>query len=183
MILSVKEDIYRYHGNDCRKLGIRLAYFFKPYTRYFWYFRHAQTAKSIFAKAFYKIMMRRLKYQSGAQIPPETIIGRGFRMLHFGSIVIHPEAVIGNNMNMAQGTLIGESFIHGVSGVPTIGNNCCMFANSMIVGGVHVGNDVLVAPGAFVNFDVPDNSVVVGNPGKIITRTSSPTKKYIVYLV
>lgn len=44
----------------------------------------------------------------------------------------------------------------------------------------HIGNDVLIAPGAFVNFDVPDNSIVIGNPGQIIPRDSSPTEKYIV---
>lgn len=43
--------------------------------------------------------------------------------------------------------------------------------------------DVLIAPGAFVNFDVQSNSIVIGNPGKIIPRTTSPTAKYIVYPV
>ena len=56
-----------------------------------------------------------------------------------------------------------------------------MNANSIIVGGVKVGNNVLIAPGAFVNFDVPDNSIVIGNPGQIIRRETSPTDKYIVY--
>lgn len=46
-----------------------------------------------------------------------------------------------------------------------------------------MGNDVLIALGAFVNFDVPDNSIVIGNPGKIITKSTSPSAKYIVYPV
>lgn len=50
-----------------------------------------------------------------------------------------------------------------------------------IIGGIKIGNNVLIAPGAFVNFDVPDNSIVLGNPGRIIPRLSSPTRKYIVY--
>ena len=58
-----------------------------------------------------------------------------------------------------------------------------MNANSVIVGGVKIGNDVLIAPGAFVNFDVPDNSIVIGNPGKIINKDYSPTEKYIVYKI
>ena len=58
-----------------------------------------------------------------------------------------------------------------------------MGRNAIIIGGVHIGNDVLIAPGAFVNFDVPDNSIVMGNPGHIITRDSSPTDKYIVFSV
>ena len=56
-----------------------------------------------------------------------------------------------------------------------------MNANSIIVGGVRIGNNVLIAPGAFINFDVPDNSIVIGNPGKIVERNSSPTDKYIVF--
>ena len=68
-------------------------------------------------------------------------------------------------------------------GVPVIGDNVCMNANSIVIGGVKIGNNVLIAPGAFVNFDVPDNSMVIGNPGTIIQKDSSPTAKYIVYPV
>ena len=49
--------------------------------------------------------------------------------------------------------------------------------------GGQIGNNVLIAPNAFVNFDVPDNSIVIGNPGQIIKRESSPSAKYIVYPV
>ena len=58
-----------------------------------------------------------------------------------------------------------------------------MGRNSIVIGNVKIGNNVLIAPGAFVNFDVPENSIVIGNPGKIIPQESSPTKKYIVYPV
>ncbi len=40
-------------------------------------------------------------------------------------------------------------------------------ANAVVVGGVRIGADVAIAPGAYVNFDVPDHSVVIGNPGVI----------------
>ena len=50
-------------------------------------------------------------------------------------------------------------------------------------GWVKIGNNVMIAPGAFVNFDVPDNSIVIGNPGKIIPCDESPTKNYIVYSI
>ena len=42
---------------------------------------------------------------------------------------------------------------------------------------------MLIAPGAFVNFGVPDNSIVIGNPEKIIHREGSSTAKYIVYSI
>lgn len=123
--------------------------------------------------------MRLCMLRTGIQIPASTKIGRGFRIVHFGNIVINPNAVIGCNFNISEGTLIGYSLGKN-TGVPTIGNNVCMNANSIIVGGVTIGDNVLIAPGAFINFDVPANSVVIGNPGKIIPK-NRPTDKYIVY--
>ena len=39
-------------------------------------------------------------------------------------------------------------------------------------------NDVLIAPLAYVNFNVPDHSIVIGNPGKIIPKENA-TQGYI----
>ncbi|MCM1139376.1 MAG: serine acetyltransferase [Muribaculum sp.] len=125
-------------------------------------------------------MLQREKRKTGIQIPSATRIGEGFRILHFGCIVVNPNARIGKNVTIAQGVLVGCSEGKN-SGSPIIGNNVQLGANSLILGGVNVGNEVLIAPGAFVNFDVPDNSIVIGNPGKIITRELSPVKKYIVF--
>lgn len=63
-------------------------------------------------------------------------------------------------------------------GAPTIGNNVWIGSNAVIVGKVEVGSDILIAPGAFVNFDVPDHSIVIGNPGVII-RKENATKGYM----
>ena len=41
-----------------------------------------------------------------------------------------------------------------------------------------IGDDVLIAPGAYVNFDVPPHSVVLGNPGRIHHKENA-TQDYI----
>ena len=51
-------------------------------------------------------------------------------------------------------------------------------SNAVIVGNVRIGNDVLIAPLSYVNFDVPDHSIVIGNPAKIISKEEA-TKEYI----
>ena len=48
----------------------------------------------------------------------------------------------------------------------------------MIVGKVKIGSDVLIAPLTYVNFDVPDHSIVIGNPGRIIPKENA-TADYI----
>lgn len=54
------------------------------------------------------------------------------------------------------------------SGYTIIGDNCFLGMNSTIMGGVHLGNNVIVATGAVVTKDVPDNMVVAGVPAKPI---------------
>ena len=63
-------------------------------------------------------------------------------------------------------------------GVPKIGNEVWIGPNAVIVGKVTIGDDVLIAANAYINFDVPDHSIVIGNPGKIIARESA-TEGYI----
>lgn len=176
-------DLYRSEGERSKLLRVKLRkILFTPGCTYIFLFRHASEARNPVFKLMWLTMLHITKVITGIQIPVGTQIGRGMRILHFGTIVVNPSAVIGKNFNIAQGCLIGNSGGKH-AGVPTIGDNCYMGANSIVVGGVKIGNDVLVAPGAFVNFDVPSNSIVMGNPGKIIPRDSSPTKKYIVYPV
>ena len=51
-------------------------------------------------------------------------------------------------------------------------------SGAKVLGPIKIGNNVLIAPGSYVNFDVPDNSIVVGNPGKI-KKDDNATYGYI----
>lgn len=176
-------DLYRYEGEGCHSLKTQLRYLlFTPGFRYSYFLRHTQNAKSLIARFFWHVLLRRTMLHTGIQIPYQTKIGPGLIFAHWGTIVVNPSVTIGKNFCISHGCLIGNS--QGkMKGVPSIGNNVVMHANSIVVGKCRIGNDVLIAPGAFVIFDVPDNSIVIGNPGHIIPRTSSPTAKYIVYPV
>ena len=67
-------------------------------------------------------------------------------------------------------------------GAPKIGNCVSVGINSTVVGNITIGNDVMIAPNSFVNFDVPDHSVVLGNPGTIHHKEGA-TEKYIAFRV
>lgn len=180
---EIKKDLYRYVGSSSERFGCQLRYvLFTPAFQYIYFFRHAQLARNPISKGFWLVMLRLCMWYFGIQIPYQTKIGEGLKIGHFGTIVVNPDAVIGRNFNIAEGCLVGNA--QGKhAGVPVIDDNVVMCANSMVTGGVHIGHDVLIAPGAFVNFDVPPNSIVIGNPGKIIQREESPAKKYMVYMV
>lgn len=177
----IKQDLYRYIGYESNSILKQIRYIlFTPGFQYIYFFRHVQLAKNSISKLFWNICLKLCSFKFSIQIPPYTLIERGFRIVHFGTIVVNPSAKIGKNFNISQGCLIGNASGQKC-GTPVIGNNVCMNANSIIIGNVKIGDNVLIAPGAFINFDVPDNSIVIGNPGKIIPQNESPTAKYIVY--
>lgn len=57
-------------------------------------------------------------------------------------------------------------------GLVEIGNNVFVGAGSIILPNVKIGNNVLIGAGSVVTKDIPDNSLVVGNPAKVIGSTS-----------
>lgn len=180
MLKIIKDDLWRYEGDRSNLWWMPMRYvLFTPGFQYTYLLRHAQYGH---CRLFWKILLKLCGFKFGFQIPPETKIGRGLLIGHFGSIVVNPATIIGDNFNVSNGVTIGNA-AGKRSGTPVIGNNVCINANACVVGGITIGDDVLIAPNAFVNFDVPSNSIVVGNPGKIIPRDSSPTAKYIVYPV
>lgn len=76
---------------------------------------------------------------------------------------------------MYQGYTIGA--VHG-KGAPTIGDNVVMYAGSKIVGKVNIGNNVVIGANAVVINDIPDNAVVVGIPGKVVSFNASKITQY-----
>lgn len=124
------------------------------------------------------MVLRHFQIKYGFQIYPETQIGEGFYLGHWGSLVINPKTIIGKNCNIAQGVTIGQQNRGKNEGYPVIGNEVWIGPNAVIVGAITIGNNVLVAPNAYVNFDVPDNSIVSGNPAKIYSKENA-TEGYI----
>lgn len=170
------DDLFRYYGEHGENIKNRI---FRPIEiKYLYAFRKAQESSNFITKIYFKLKLRRLSLKSHIQIPASTKIGKGFYIGHSGRIIINPMAVLGENINIATGVTIGQENRGERKGVPTIGNNCWIGTNAVIVGKIKIGTDVLIAPLSFVNFDVPDHSIVIGNPAKVIHRDNA-TEGYI----
>jgi len=122
---------------------------------------------------FWTIYKRHLAYQTHFQIPDSTIIGPGFYIGHFGRVIINAGAILGKNINISTGCTIGGENRGERKGAPVISDNVWIGTNSVIVGHVHIGSDVMICPNSFVNFDVPSHSIVIGNPAKIIHKENA----------
>lgn len=89
---------------------------------------------------------------------------------------------IGKNVNLHKVCTIGRENRGRRAGVPEIGDCVSVGINATIVGKICIGNDVMIAPNSFVNFDVPDHSVVVRNPG-IIHKKDNATESYVKFRI
>jgi serine O-acetyltransferase len=177
----IKADLYRHNGLVGIK-GLIVGWFF-PGFRYTYLFRKCQQhQKNPLRGIFYRILKRKYRFKYGYEIDPDAQIGEGFYLSdHCGNVVIGP-IKMGKNCNIAHSVTIGRSNKDGKIGIATIEDNVWIGTGSVLVGNIHIGNNVLIAPNSYVNIDIPDNSLVIGNPA-VIFKKENPTKNYINYIL
>ena len=94
-------------------------------------------------------------------------IGKRLQLPHGGFGVIMNNGVrIGNDAIIFQNVTLGNGSV-------TIGDRVYIGAGAVLIGDITIGDDVHIGANTFVNFDVPDNSTVVGVKGKILKREST----------
>ena len=104
---------------------------------------------------------------TGISIALDAEIGPGLRIHHFGNIFIG-DAVIGRNCTLRQGVTIGNR--NDGSGWPMIGDDVEFGVGAVAIGPIHIGSGTKIGHLSVVVSDTPENSIVLGNPGKICPR-------------
>ena len=174
----IAADLFRYRGRVDRR-ALLSAYVQDPGFRFTYHLRHVahyaprRRSTGLLPYLWHRLQLHRCRFRFGFDISPTTSIGPGLYMGHFGMMVISPFAVIGRNCNINQGVTIGATSRGSRLGAPTLGDRVWVGANAVIVGKITIGSDALIAPGAFVNVDVPEKAVFLGNPGKVVAETGS----------
>ncbi len=172
---NFKYDIYRYYGKY--KLSLKEKLKMQPDLKFIKYYRKVKEKRKL-CLIFNYIQYKRYERKYQFQIPQKVQIGFGVFFGHYGRIIINPNVIIGKNCNIATGVTIGVENRGKRKGTPVIGNEVWIGTNAVIVGNIEIGNNVLIAPNSFINFDVPSNSIVIGNPAKII-HNDKATDGYI----
>jgi len=118
---------------------------------------------------FYRVF---IEWFLGVELPWKTIVGAGFRIDHGQGLIINDGTVFGIDCTVRNNTTIGNKRLTNgsYSRSPIFGDNVDIGANAVIIGPIIIGNNVSIGAAAVVIKDVPDNSVVVGNPGRVIPK-------------
>lgn len=182
---SVKElintDCHRYAGDGSFMIRMKQRYIQVGF-HYTSVLRRAQMHPHGLLHMWYRFCLLRISKKTGLQIGYGATIGAGLFIGHRGIVIVNGQARLGSNINLSPGVVIGQENRGSRAGVPQLGNRVWVGSNAVIVGRIHIGNDVLIAPNAYVNFDVPDHSIVIGNPARIIHRENA-TEGYCHNLV
>jgi serine O-acetyltransferase len=118
---------------------------------------------------FYKLLKLMSQILTGIDLPCEVIVGRRFRIEHFGDIIISGDTVFGDDVVIRNGVTVGLRRTNE-RGAPVIGNRVDIGTGAKILGPITIGDDVAVGANAVVLTDVPANSLAVGVPARIIPR-------------
>jgi len=114
---------------------------------------------------------------TGIEIHPGAEIGSDFFIDHGTGCVIGETTEIGNNVTLFSGVVLGGTNIEPVKRHPTLGNNIVVGTGAKILGPITIGDNVKVGANSVVVTNVPPNSVVVGVPGRIVTREGEKIEK------
>ncbi len=133
-----------------------------------------------FGNLFYRIGLKKIAFIISiinrlffsTWIPSSAKIGRRFQVGYLGlGVVIHSDTIIGDDCLISQNVTIGKKN-HRDNHPPTLSNNIYIGVGSVIIGEITIGENVIIGANSFVNKSIPDNTIVAGNPLRVISSKS-----------
>lgn len=110
------------------------------------------------------------RFVTGIDIHPGAKLGPGLFIDHGMGLVIGETAELGCNVTLYQGVTLGGTGKKKGKRHPTIGDNVVVSSGAKVLGSFSVGSNSKIGAGSVVLKEVPPNSVVVGVPGRIVTK-------------
>lgn len=170
---NIQSDCFRITGKSKLTTIAKQVLFGETFKYLFWMrvclYSDNNIALKLFLFPISKLLLNHYKFKFGICLSYRVKLGVGLYLPHFGGIVINDDSVLGDNLVISQGVTLGKTDRGKHKGSPVINDNVFIGPNSVVVGGISIGRNVLIAPNSFVNFDIPENAVVSGNPAKIIS--------------
>ncbi len=108
---------------------------------------------------------------TGIEIHPGARIGPRFFIDHGMGVVIGETAEIGADVTLYHGVTLGGVSLHKGKRHPTLADRVVVGAGAKILGPITIGENSRIGANAVVVKSVPPNSVVVGVPGQVVTRS------------
>jgi serine O-acetyltransferase len=123
------------------------------------------------AKLAARVLSAVTRSVTGVDIHPAAVLGEGLLIDHATGVVIGETAEVGAQVTLYQGVSLGGTSLSKGKRHPTVGDRVTIGAGAKVLGPIAVGHDSRIGANAVVVRPVPPNSVVVGVPGQVISRS------------
>lgn len=121
---------------------------------------------------YWSIRFHRQSVRCGFDIPP-NVFGPGLSIAHRGTIVVHPDARIGQNCRIHVDVVIGTR-PGPLDLVPRIGDNCYIGPGAKLFGDIVIGDNTAIGANSVVNTSFPEgNMTIAGAPARKVSDTDS----------
>ncbi|MDQ0273727.1 serine O-acetyltransferase EpsC [Cytobacillus purgationiresistens] len=110
------------------------------------------------------------RFITGVEIHPAAKLGKGIFIDHGMGVVIGETAEIGDNATIYHGSTLGGTGKDTGKRHPTIGKNVVISAGAKVLGPLTIGDNSKIGAGSVVLKNIPENSTVVGIPGRIVKK-------------
>ncbi|MBB3132083.1 serine O-acetyltransferase [Paenibacillus rhizosphaerae] len=110
------------------------------------------------------------RFMTGIEIHPGAKIGKRLFIDHGMGVVIGETCEIGDDVVIYQGVTLGGTGKEKGKRHPTIGNNVVIASGAKVLGSFTVGDQCNIGANSVVLKEVPANSTVVGIPGRIVKQ-------------
>ena len=108
------------------------------------------------------------RFLTGIEIHPGAQLGQGVFIDHGMGIVIGETTIVGDDVLIYQGVILGGTTTNKGKRHPTIGKGVIIGAGAKVMGNITIGDYAKIGTGAVVLKDVPPESTCVGVPGRIV---------------
>lgn len=129
---------------------------------------------NIFQKIYREYLMYNMYKIGNIIIGQNTVMGNNIKFPHPQNIVIGEYSIIGNNVVIYQDVTIGQNR----GKYPIIGDNVIIYPGAKVIGGIRIGDNVVLGANSVTNNSIESNSVVAGNPGIVIKRRDMTDEYY-----
>ncbi|MDD5504921.1 MAG: serine O-acetyltransferase [Candidatus Omnitrophica bacterium] len=130
-------------------------------------FRIAHFFYSLKVPLLPRFISQAARFMTGIEIHPGAVIGKGLFIDHGMGVVIGQTTVIRDNVTIFQGVTLGGTGKEKGKRHPNIEDNVVIGAGAKVLGNITIGANSYIGANAVVIKDVPENSTIVGVPGRI----------------
>lgn len=176
MFEGIKEDIDTVFSNDPAAKSIIEVILCYPGLHAIWLHKIAHW----FWKRNHLLIGRYIshinRFLTGIEIHPGATIGRRFFIDHGMGVVIGETTIVGDDVLLYKGVVLGGTSLESKKRHPTIGNNVVVGTNAIVLGDIEIGENCKIGAGSVVTKPAPPNSTIVGIPGRTLKSIKEQSK-------